>query len=210
MPRRPRAGGAGNQDYVAELAVTAALVAAIKRDGLLHRSLGMLPDELATTITVADEWLAATEPDARFDEADRALVISRGFNLATALEIGLKLKETSRIFADAYSAADFAHGPLALAGPGVPAIAVRPDGPVGRDIDAWVDVAQARGSEVLTIGGREAAGRPGAVALDLDLPEALTPLAYVIPGQLLVHAVARRRGIDPDAPEGLRKVTRTR
>ena len=57
---------------------------------------------------------------------------------------------------------------------------------------------------------RRPAAPEGALALPFDLPEALTPIVYVVPGQLLVEAVARRRGISPDAPAGLGKVTRTR
>ena len=71
-----------------------------------------------------------------FAAADRALLVSRGFNLATALELALKLKETCGLFAEAYSTADFMHGPLVLARADVPTLAIRPDGPMGVDVDA--------------------------------------------------------------------------
>ncbi|HEY8178366.1 MAG TPA: hypothetical protein VIH19_07205, partial [Candidatus Limnocylindria bacterium] len=111
---------------------------------------------------------------------------------------------------EAYSTADFAHGPVVLAQPRVPVLAIRPDGPMGGLVDETLLQTSARGGIPVVIGGHEAAGRVGALALPFDLPEALTPIVYVVPGQLLVEATARRRGISPDAPPGLGKVTRTR
>jgi glucosamine--fructose-6-phosphate aminotransferase (isomerizing) len=144
--------------------------------------------------------------------ADRALVVSRGFNYATALEIALKLKETSGVSADGYSSADLLHGPIAIAGPQIPLIVIRPDGAMGAVIDASTDRLRAAGAEPWTIGGRELAGLdrdPHTAPIPISLPEPLTPLAYVIPGQLVAEAVACRRGLDPDAPPHLTKVTRT-
>ena len=120
--------------YVAELAVIAALVARLEAgDDARRRSSPGCPTPCARArrppiagsrgrVRAAIDMLAATE---------RALVVSRGYNLATALELALKLKETCGLFAEPYSTADFAHGPVILAGPGIPALAVRPDGPVG-------------------------------------------------------------------------------
>ena len=135
--------------------------------------------------------------------------MSRGHNFATALELALKLKETGRVFADGYSSADFLHGPVALAGPGVPTLVPRPDGPVGASIDEALEVAERAGVDPWIIGADEVAGRPRALTLSAPLPEPLTPLAFIVPGLLLVEAVARARGMDPDAPPGLSKVTRT-
>jgi glucosamine--fructose-6-phosphate aminotransferase (isomerizing) len=144
--------------------------------------------------------------------AGRAIVASRGFNLATALEVSLKLKETSGIFAEGYSTADLEHGPIALAAPDVPLLVVRPDGPMGRAIDGSVARAAASGSMSWSIGGRELADTQRALSLAghaAELPEALSPLLYVLPGQLVAEAVARRLGRNPDEPVGLTKVTLT-
>jgi glutamine---fructose-6-phosphate transaminase (isomerizing) len=198
--------------YVAELAAVAALVQAVRADPALAAGLAALPHALREAIAASADWLAG--PGAAVVEAlaatDRALLVSRGYNLATALELGLKLKETVGIFAEAYSTADFAHGPLVLARGGVPTVAIRPDGPMGADVDATLASVEARGGWTAVVGGPEVAGRPAALALPHSLPEALTPLLYVVPGQLLVEATAVRRGVSPDAPDGLGKVTRTR
>ena len=198
--------------YVAELAVVAALVAALRPTRELGDGLAAVPDAIRSALNRAHAWLEGPgdEAVADFAAADRALLVSRGFNLATALELALKLKETCGLFAEAYSTADFAHGPRVLARPGVPTLAIRPDGAMGAAVDATLTGVAARGGNATIIGGAEAATIPGALALPSELPESLTPLLFVVPGQMLVEATALRRGLSPDAPVGLGKVTLTR
>ncbi len=213
---------AATKTYVAELAAVAALIGELAPETPLARAVHALPDAIAAAVREGDAWLDRQQALlAALAVADRALVVSRGFNYATALEVALKLKETSRIFADGYSTADLLHGPVTLAGPRVPLLVFRPDGPMGRGLDTDLERAVAGGTRPWYVGGQElrsgtvpgTAGRDDPEAqeplvLD-DLPEALTPLTYVIPGQLVAEAVARRRGLDPDAPAGLSKVTLT-
>ena len=198
--------------YVAQLAVVAALVAAVRPDAALGAGLAALPSVLDTTLDATERWLEGAGAETIHDlaAADRVLLVSRGYNLATALELALKLKETCGHFAEAYSTADFAHGPLVLAQAAVPTIGIRPDGPMGALVDQTVAAVAGRGRRATVIGGAEAGAIPGALSLASDLPEALTPLQFVVPGQLLVEATARARGLSPDAPVGLGKVTLTR
>ena len=81
---------------------------------------------------------------------------------------------------------------------------------MGAAVDATLTGVVARGGNATIIGGAEAARMPGALALPSELPESLTPLLFVVPGQMLVEATALRRGLSPDAPVGLGKVTLTR
>jgi glucosamine--fructose-6-phosphate aminotransferase (isomerizing) len=197
--------------YVAELAVVAALVGALRPETGLTGELEEMPDALRAVEAATDRWLETGEAQLEaLAVADRALVVSRGYNLATALELALKLKETCGLFASPYSTADFAHGPLILAGPGVPALGIRPDGQVGELVDRALEVIEERGGRAIRIGASEARRWEDALILPVELPEPLTPLAFAVAGQLLVEAVARRRGLDPDAPPGLNKVTLTR
>ncbi|HEX8938550.1 MAG TPA: SIS domain-containing protein [Candidatus Limnocylindrales bacterium] len=215
---------AATKTYVAELTAVAALVAAVEvgeergaaSDGHvppLAADLPRVPDVLEAVLETSAAWLATAEPLVEaLAASDRALVVSRGYNLATALEVALKLKETSRIFADGYSSADLLHGPVALAGPAIPTLAFRPDGAMGAALDESLDRARFAGARPWVVGGQEvaaAATSARALALPGALPETLTPLAFVLPGQLVAETVARRRGMDPDAPLGLTKVTRT-
>lgn len=198
--------------YVAQLAVVAALVGALRPAGGLLEGLARMPDVLRTVESVAERWLRGAGEGHldRMAAANRALVVSRGYNLATALELALKLKETSGLFAEPYSSADLAHGPVILAGPGVPALAIRPDGPIGAEVDRAIEAIERRGGHAIVVAGSDAPAANDGLSLELDVPEMLTPLPFAVAGQLLVEAVARRRGVDPDAPLGLGKVTLTR
>lgn len=229
---------AATKSYVAELAAIAALSGRLARPDVARRlrdGLEAVPEAVQRAIAACD---ALVPEVARVVSAGRgALVVARGLELPTALEIALKLKETSAIFADGYSGADLLHGPIVLAGPDVPAIVVRQAGPVGIALEAVVERLRAEGSPVVRIvdgddsiaaigaavgvaHGAVGVGRGAANVsarhepLDLVLPmrvdELVGPLVHVVPGQLVAEAVARLRGRDPDAPEGLTKVTKTR
>ncbi|HUG86541.1 MAG TPA: SIS domain-containing protein [Euzebya sp.] len=203
---------AATKTYVAELVTIAALIARLRPSSSVGASLGDLPDVLDGCLDAAQGWLDGSGVVQALAGCDRALVLSRGYNLATALEVALKLKETSGLFADGYSTADLEHGPLVLAGHTVPALVFRPDGEMGKRIDGVVARLGA-GAISWMVGGREVKGSTAdgtpPLSLQLDLPESLTPPALVIPGQLLAEAVARSLGRDPDAPPGLEKVTLT-
>ena len=211
---------AATKSYVAQLAAGAALVAALAPSPALGVALPELPALLRSSLATAAAVIDDDAPIvAEFAASERSIVIGRGFEFPTALEIALKLKETSRLFAEGYSAADFSHGPVVLTGPEVPILAIRPDGRMGPLVDEGIEAALATGSVPWIVGGSgvEDALLPGqdpervlSLPLPRDLPEALVSLATILPGQLLAEAVARRRGYDPDAPPGLRKVTLTR
>jgi glucosamine--fructose-6-phosphate aminotransferase (isomerizing) len=139
------------------------------------------------------------------------VVSGRGFTYSTALELALKVKETCLLPAIGMSHADLEHGPIAVVHGGIPALLVAPPGgPVLPGITALAGLVAARGSRAYGIGGDRAfAAACSAVLPGPDLPEALAPLALVVPGQLLVEALARRLGLNPDRPLGLTKVTQT-
>ena len=198
--------------YVAELVAIAALVDGLSSSETLHDGLERLPAALRATLNTTAEWLAGPgQVDvAALAAADRALLVSRGYNLATSLELALKLKETCGLYAGAYSTADFAHGPRALTRADVPVIAIRPDGPMGALVDETVAGVRDHGAPVTMICGPGADVPDGALVIADSVPEELTPVTFVAAGQLLVEEVARKRGVNPDAPSGLDKVTLTR
>ena len=202
---------AATKSYVAQLAAGAALVACLATDGRLAAVLGRVPETLRRSLGAAVEAIDDDAPiDAEFAASERSIVVSRGYDHATALEIALKLKETGRLFAEGYSAADLSHGPIVLSGPEIPVLAIRPDGRMGPEVDVAIAAAARSGARPWVVGGGEATAGPRTIRLPLDVPDGLAALAFVLPGQLLAEAVARRRGYDPDAPPGLQKVTLTR
>jgi len=125
--------------------------------------------------------------------------------------VALKLKETSYVVAEAYSSADFLHGPMALVELGFPIIAIAPEGRAGQSMAEVMRAAELRGAELCVVSDRDdllAIGRTR-IRLPAPLPEWLSPITAVVPGQLFAYYLARARDLDPDRPRGLSKVTRT-
>ena len=194
---------AATKTYTAQLLAVALLSSALSPSRRHAEGLGALPDAVAETLGVEG---AARRAAARIAKAARLVVLSRGLNYPTAHEIALKLKELALLDAEALSGADFRHGPIALAGPGLPAVVVSPPGTAtGGDLAELAAELERRGSPVLLIGPR----RRGSLPLP-RLPELLSPIVAVVPGQLLAFHASRARGLDPDSPRGISKVTETR
>jgi glutamine---fructose-6-phosphate transaminase (isomerizing) len=194
--------------YTCQLAALALLGAALgAADDPLLDELARVPGEVERLL--ADPGDLDDAADA-FAAVPRVVVSGRGYTLSTALELSLKLLETCYLPSLGLSQADLLHGPIAVVDDATAALVVAP--PSGPMLPGLSELATrlAQRARVVAVLGGDAAGAAARPALrGPDLPEALAPLALAAPGQLLVEAVARRLGIDPDAPRGLRKVTQT-
>jgi glucosamine--fructose-6-phosphate aminotransferase (isomerizing) len=190
---------AATKSFIATLAVIAQLVAAWAGDDTLQAAVRALPDTLDAAWSL--DWSAAASTLAG---ADHVLVLGRGPGLAVAQEAALKLKETSCLHAEAFSAAEFRHGPIALAGPAFPVLAFLPRDESRIGVEETIAACRAAGSPVLTVGGDAAGSLPM-----IDCHPALLPIAQAQAFYRLADAVAASRGHDPDAPPLLAKVTRT-
>jgi glucosamine--fructose-6-phosphate aminotransferase (isomerizing) len=146
----------------------------------------------------------------RLTDVERLVVTGRGYAYPTAREAALKLMETSYVSAQPFSAADLLHGPMAMLHAGSAVIAVDPGGRSGRAIEPVIERLVELGTD-LTIVGPEGALAPNATRLPLPagIPEELSPIVEIIPLQMLARELSVVRGHDPDAPRGLRKVTKT-
>ncbi|HET9007185.1 MAG TPA: SIS domain-containing protein [Actinomycetes bacterium] len=167
-----------------------------------------VPGAVAAMLEVAPAAEALAE---RLTEVGTLVVSGRGYAYSTALEVALKLKETCYLTAVGLSYADLVHGPIAVVDHDTPALLVAAgDGPILPEMTGLARRIAGTGADVYGIGGDQefvAACRsalPGPA-----LPEHLAPFALIVPGQLLVEALARAKGLDPDAPRGLDKVTQT-
>jgi glucosamine--fructose-6-phosphate aminotransferase (isomerizing) len=195
---------AATKTYVNSLGAIALVFAVSTGAGLAE--LEAVPEQLARQLELSRE---STE---RLDLLEGGTVLARGVNYATSYEIALKIRELSGLLFEAYSAADLMHGPVAAVTEAWPVIAVAPTGPAhGAMADAIEHMAALR-ARLFVVSDDPALLARANVPLPLvqGVPEWLSPLVAVVPGQLAAMRVARLRGVDLDRPLGLAKVTLTR
>jgi glucosamine--fructose-6-phosphate aminotransferase (isomerizing) len=204
----PERSVAATKTYTAQMAVMALLAAVWNGDSARLAELERAPEALAATLESSSAAAGRAE---RYRYMQECVVVGRGYNYATAVELALKLKELTYVMANAYSSADFRHGPIATVNESMPAILIMPNGATFADMQELAQDLRARGAELLVISDDQAAQRVAATALPLagDVPEWLSPLTAIVPGQLLALHLAQAKGFDPDRPRGLQKVTRT-
>jgi glutamine---fructose-6-phosphate transaminase (isomerizing) len=191
---------AATKSYTAELLALYLLLVGVA--GTLDRgSLAALPAAAADTMATIDAADAAART---YRFADRIVVTARGYSYPTAREAALKLMETSYLSAHPFSGADLLHGPLAMVDSAVPVIAVVTPGVGGRAMGPVVDRLRSIGSDPLLVGPAD--GLPVATG---GIAEELWPIVEILPLQRLAWRMALDRGLDPDRPRGLDKVTQT-
>ncbi|MBO0703074.1 MAG: SIS domain-containing protein [Candidatus Dormibacteraeota bacterium] len=197
-----------SKTYTATLYLLAMLSDALTPDPEFGAGLERVPDAIQQ---VLNGWRSGDAVTRLVDvlDAPRLAVLGRGFHLATAQEIALKIMETSYAVAEARSVADFQHGPLAIIEPGFPVLLLEAGGPALDEMRALAGQLGELGARVAQLTDQPGDG-PLVWALPLGLPEPLTPIPFAVAGQLLALAIARRRGYDPDQPRSLHKVTITR
>ncbi len=204
----PERAVAATKTYTAELAAIALLVAALGGEDAPSAFAG---------IPAAIEAALATEDAAREAAAAHAAwrvctVLGRGYEYATAREWALKLKELARVVADPYSAADFRHGPLALVERGYPVLAVATSGAVAADLVMLLrEIREDFGADLVVVSDREDVRAIGqrSIPVPAGVPDHLAPIVSIVPAQLFAYHATRARGLDPDAPRHISKVTLT-
>ncbi|MGA2819636.1 MAG: SIS domain-containing protein [Anaerolineales bacterium] len=200
---------AATKTYTAELYALAWLATEVAGDGEGERQLQELPDRHEQSLAV--ETLIRERAE-RYRYARHLVVVGRGFNYATAYEIALKLKELTYTIAEPYSSADFRHGPIAIVEPGFPVIVIAPSGLALEDVGSLARELRERKAELLVISDRDEILSLAQVPLRLPdgIQEWVSPIVAVVPGQFLAAYLALAKGLDPDQPRALRKITITR
>jgi len=199
---------AATKTYTASLLALGMISAALAGDEEMFTALRTVPEAIRQVVSSAPTICRASE---RYRYMEACVVVSRGYNYATAYEIALKLKELTYVLAEPYSSADFQHGPVALVEKGFPVIAVVPEGAVTAEMVDFLRRLREREAELVVISAREEALSLAQTPLPLPggIPEWLSPMVAVVPGQLFALGLTQARGLDPDQPRGLQKVTRT-
>lgn len=197
------------KSHTTQLAAVAVLADALgRREQTLEPQLRRVPDQVQGLLDARGGVDEAVEALAG---ADDILVSGRGLTYGTAREVALKLEETCLEPVRGLSYADLRHGPIAVVDEEVAAVLVAAqDGPMVPGLTELARDLEQRGATRIGIGGDAGFRAACRVAVaGPDLPEPLAPLGLVVPAQLIVEQLARRRGLDPDAPRGLSKVTQT-
>jgi glutamine---fructose-6-phosphate transaminase (isomerizing) len=201
--------GAGEERAVPATKTFTAQLAAV---ALVAEALGPVPwgeDAFERLPGVVEELLADPAPAELAAEAlggaDELISVGRGYLMCVALEAALKLREATGVRAEGWSAADFRHGPVTVARGDIPLLAVSAAGPAAGDVEELAGGLERSGTRVLRLADSPAADLP----YPSGLAEPLSTVPATIRAQQLALALAVRRGIDPDEPPGLGKVTPT-
>lgn len=167
--------------------------------------LRQLPETLQSVLTLNDNIKTLAT---RFVDKHHALFLGRGIQYPVAMEGALKLKEISYLHAEAYAAGELKHGPLALVDSDMPVIAVAPNDELLEKLKSNLQEVRARGGELIVFAdvNAELVTCEGLTVITMPVVESLlSPIAYVIPLQLLAYYVALHRGTDLDQPRNLAK-----
>jgi len=200
---------AATKTYTTQLAALAALSAMLSENSQAAlEELRKIPPAVSAVLDHGREIKMVAE---RYRYMQHCVVIGRGLNYATAFELSLKLKELTYTIAEPYSSADFLHGPFALVEPGFPIFLIAPQSVVLPELLDFIERLGERQGEVISISDvPEVQSRATRnLPLPVSLPEHLSPISAIVPGQLLAMYLAHTRGIDVDHPRGLSKVTET-
>jgi glucosamine--fructose-6-phosphate aminotransferase (isomerizing) len=205
----PEVAVAATKTYTSALAAVALLSGAIDGEATIDHVLAELPSHVRHMLGQSEDIATMAR---QLSLLDQCAVLGRGFNHATAFEWALKLQELSHVMAQPFSAADFLHGPLALVEPGFSILATAASGPSRADLHSLLGELVERGAGLVVISNVQATLdlTTFTIRLPVGAPEWITPIPAIVGAQLFTHHLAVAKGLDPDLPRGITKVTRTR
>src|SRR5919206_4173897 len=184
------------------------LAAALADGAWAHMDFTALPDMAEQALTLRPQIEQLVE---RYVFMENCVVVGRGLLYANAYEMALKLMETCYVVAERFSSADFLHGPLAMVERHFPVVVFAAPGVALDSTRALLSRLNELRADTLAITGDEEAARAATrhLRLPASIDEFLAPIPYIIPAQLFAALLADAKGLNPDAPRSLSKVTRT-
>jgi glucosamine--fructose-6-phosphate aminotransferase (isomerizing) len=197
----PETSVAATKSYVGSLSAIIHLLASWTRNDALIEALQNAPSQMERAWSA--DWRQSLEV---LRDAVNLFVVGRGFGLGIAQEAALKLKETCGLHAEAFSAAEIQHGPMALVKRGFPVLAFSQSDETRASIESIAREFADRGAKVLLAGGQA----NGATSLPVvSAHPVIEPMLMILSFYRMAEALARTRGFNPDVPPHLRKVTET-
>ena len=166
-----------------------------------------IPELTAKALELKSEVEAVVQ---RYLFMENCVVVGRGLNYGNAYELALKLMETCYVVAERFSSADFFHGPLAIVERRFPVILFGTDGPTKRGTLDLLNKLRELSADSFSITNDEEIAKNSANSLRVPVDdEFLSPIPFIIPAQLFTALLSEAKGIDPDSPRSLNKVTKT-
>lgn len=202
----PELSVAATKSYTAQLVALATLSAGIAGAEDMQRQIDRVDDSVTAALKTSDACIAAAES---MKSSDRCVVLGRGFHHATAHEWALKIAELSYLVAQPFSAADFRHGPLAMVEPGLPVLAIATASPSYADLAELLSLTRDIGATVIAISDQPDCPADYLIPVPAGLPDWLAPIPAIVAAQVFAFHLTRARGLDPDRPRRLTKVTKT-
>lgn len=193
---------AATKSYVASLGVLASLLAELQNDNELRAAIEKAPEDITKALEL--DWSPLTN---ELKKANNLFVLGRSLTFGTAGEAALKLKETSSLHAEAYSAAEVKHGPMALVKSGFPILMLPPFDKARQGFNDLANEFSSRGAKVFSAGAIDSAHNLGEIT---GLHPLISPIAQITSFYKMAESLSRLRGYNPDAPPFLKKVTETR
>ena len=200
---------AATKTYTSELMALAMVSTALRGEASDWEDLEKIPGWI-NEVLQQDAVIARMAE--RFRYMQQCVVLGRGYNYATAFEWALKLKELTYVVAEAYSSADFQHGPIAMVEGGFPVLAVAPSGKVFDTLlEMLTKLRNKQNAELVVISDNEHAltMAQSSIRLPLGIPEWLSPLVTIAAAQLFACHLTLVKGYSTDAPRTISKITET-
>jgi glutamine---fructose-6-phosphate transaminase (isomerizing) len=196
---------AATKTYTGQLLIFHLLARALSRNQV---EIERLPNLAAESLKIEPQVKEIVE---RYAFMENCVVVGRGLNYANAYEFAIKLMETCYVVAERFSGADFLHGPIAMVDRGFPVFLFAPPGPTFKGMKELLDKLSEIGAETVVISSEASALKAGSRGLKIPqrISEILSPIPYIIPAQLFAAHLAEAKGLSPDRPRLLSKVTKT-
>jgi glucosamine--fructose-6-phosphate aminotransferase (isomerizing) len=200
---------AATKTYTAQLMILYLLASSLRgstRGGF--KALEQIPNWTAHALKLKSSLRERVE---RYRFMQQCAIVGRGLNYANAFELAIKLKETCYVVAEGFSSADFWHGPIAMVGGGFSVIIFAPPGKIFPDMEQLVRKLTHLKAETVVISSEAVLLKKATRGLRIPdrIPDLYSPIPYIVPGQMFAALLAETKGLSPDRPRSLQKITRT-
>jgi len=200
---------AATKTFSSQMFVLAMLVAELSGNDELKKELTLVPENISHILSTADAIKNKVE---RYRFMNECFVLSRGANYAIAMESALKIQETTYTRAKAFATSDFQHGPIAMVDKNIPVIIYAPDGPALKDTEAMIDKLAELGIELIVVSNKNSILEKGTCSFSIPYTanDIISPFYNAVIAQLFACNLSLAKGLNPDSPRMLNKVTITK